>query len=357
MQLLCTHLPPPRTTATNTSTSAYGSTQLSTQQGSADVAAGGISDIDGKPWATDMFLSGYGPCDTADPPTGVCPDSTLNSDPKSGDKLESTPATIAALDNVKLVSGSRINGITTLRLRRPVKAADALDHPLDLQAPLNFIWAQGSLTAPGGGAAADPALRLKQHGANKDTYGTLSAFKLGLCPATCPKLTAVATVAPAPAPTGNMPSVLLAGGGGRVSWMLRKSPVGAPGVVLFFQALRPSQWASLAVGTEMVGARAYVAWRDDKAGGKLLSAVFDISGLSASSLKRLPPTAPAANVSVAYGPHGGILSIKSDSNKALSFQVWVPLTAGKSRLPLVWALGNSWMMPPTADAQVSLADT
>lgn len=49
-----------------------------------------------------MFMSGYAPCDTSDPPSGVCPDGVLNSDPKTGATVSKTAAGVQALDNVKV---------------------------------------------------------------------------------------------------------------------------------------------------------------------------------------------------------------------------------------------------------------
>jgi hypothetical protein len=75
--------------------------------------------------------------------------------------LAKTPAAALALNNVKLVSASRADGITTLRVSRPLAAADVLDHKIDPAAALNYIWAHGQVC--GRPRRADHTQRRRRH--------------------------------------------------------------------------------------------------------------------------------------------------------------------------------------------------
>jgi hypothetical protein len=105
----------------------------------------------------------------------------------------------------------------------------------------------------------------------------MEQFKLSSCPKACPKLVPSGEkdpppppppVAPAPAAAkaADVGPLLLAGNGARVSWELKKGAAGASGVLFSFKAAKKSQWASLAIGEEMVGARSYIVWKDGKTG-------------------------------------------------------------------------------------------
>ncbi|GBF96357.1 hypothetical protein Rsub_09428 [Raphidocelis subcapitata] len=320
--------------------------------GSADSAVGGISDLDGAPWASDFFMSGYAPCDTTEPASGVCPDSALNSNPKTGARLFKSADEAKALDSVRLLSGGREGGVTTLRLRRRLAAADVLDHAIQPGKPANFIWAHGPLSPTDLSARVHPSLRLRQHGASRDAYGALTGLDLGACPTACPKLvpsTDPDSPPPAPAPAavaaaGGAQEATL-GGGARVSWAPKAGAGGAAGAAVSFRALKKSQWASLAVGTGMVGARAYVVWRD---GGGLRSGVFNLTSYKASGVVPLPPP-PAGGAAAA--PFGGVSSMAAGPDGALSFEAWVPLAKGAGSLQLLWALGDGWALPVPAAAK------
>jgi hypothetical protein len=77
--------------------------------GYSNAIAGGINSSSGVAWAADMFMSSYIPCDTSlSPPVGVCPVSSYL--PPEQQSAEFSP----------LVAASRVNGITTLVLSRPL---------------------------------------------------------------------------------------------------------------------------------------------------------------------------------------------------------------------------------------------
>jgi sulfoxide reductase catalytic subunit YedY len=301
--------------------------------GGADAAAGGWDAAAGAPWAADVLLETYGACDAAArPPSGVCPD-----------------AVFGGGDDVKLLGGARAGGVTTLRLRRPVGAADGQsDVALNLNAPSPYVWAHGLLSGAAG-AANPPAGRLAQHAADTDSYGSLYGVTLGACaPACAPLVSSAAAAAAAAAPpappvaTGFSGPLTLAGGGASLTWRLHDG-----GATLALRAAQPAGWASLGVGRGMVGARAYVAWRDDatSASGtpaQLRLDVYDMASLSASGLTRVPGGASDA-------------AVQADTRGALSFSFFLPLDGGDGHnaaaLPLLWALGNGWAAAPGEGAR------
>jgi hypothetical protein len=90
------------------------------RMGGADVLIGGLR-ADGAAFAVDAFIAGYEVCDRAGARAvdGVCDDASWAGDPAASD--------------VELVYAQTMEGVTLVRLRRPLVTADArFDHPLDV---------------------------------------------------------------------------------------------------------------------------------------------------------------------------------------------------------------------------------
>ena len=129
--------------------------------------------ISGVPWADDLFMGQYLPCDfSTTPAQGVCPDSALVA-----------PSSSAAAANVRLLGSSQTNGVTTLMMTRPLAATNALlDVPISLAANRSYVWARGELSS----GTLPPSSRLVQHALSGDDYGTITSFSLLSCPAVRP---------------------------------------------------------------------------------------------------------------------------------------------------------------------------
>lgn len=296
----------------------------SPSQGGADCAAGGVTS-DGTGWAEDMFLSDYAPCDTTtSPPTGVCPDRVFRPGAASG---------------VNLLAASRVGGVTTVVMRRPLAAGDnATDVAITVDSD-SWVWAHGPLLAGPG----QPGMRLQPHGQSENEYGPLRGLKLSSCSPQCAPLPQSTEVTAAPAQSGFRGPVRLAGGGVSVQWKLM--PVdGVPGVVLRFDSLRSCGWASVAVGSQMVGSHAYVAWQADPLSPWRVDG-YDMSSLDAAGIARTSEKL--------LGASGSGAPTASGVGGLVSATFWRPLAGGAgappldaSSVPLVWALGSSWADPP-----------
>ncbi len=85
----------------------------------------------------DMQLSSYGPCDTSySPPVGVCP---------SGAYATAVAATQPP-SRVTLEAASRVGGVTTLLMSRPLAAGGGNSIAINATASANYVWAHGPLT-------------------------------------------------------------------------------------------------------------------------------------------------------------------------------------------------------------------
>ncbi|GJP74165.1 hypothetical protein CLOP_g4793 [Closterium sp. NIES-67] len=101
--------------------------------GFADVVIAGFDEV-AKPFVEDYYITSYGECNLEKKvPEGVCPDRLLGGGNSS-------------LDNVDLIYGHRVDGITFVRFRRPLVSPDKrFDHDIDAEDEMNVIWALGSL--------------------------------------------------------------------------------------------------------------------------------------------------------------------------------------------------------------------
>lgn len=312
-------------------------------QARADVAAGGVTDA-GQSWADDFFLDGYTPCDTSTtPPSGVCPDSIFH-----------PSAAPSAVKNVQLLAASRVGGVTTLVLRRPLAAHESETDVAITPDTASWIWAHGPLDLSSSSANADPALRLQQHGQSSNEYGTLTDFKLSACSPQCAPLPQSTEAPPTPVAAGFRGPVRLAGGGVSVQWKLL-TVGGVPGVVLRFDSLRSCGWASVAVGSQMVGAHAYIAWQQQQQPQWRLDG-YAMRSLDASGLSRTTPSQfseqaqqQQQGAEKLMGDSGSGLPVVSGTGGLVSATFWRPFAGGggapaldPSAVPLLWALGSSW---------------
>eukprot|EP00897_Mesotaenium_endlicherianum_P009833 jgi/Mesen1/8879/ME000532S08273 len=95
-----------------------------------------------EPFAEDYFVTAYQQCDL-DKKEGVCPDAVL--------------AGSSDANNVRLIYGQRVDGVTLIRYQRPLESPDtAWDHSIDVNAELSIIWAMGPLLKPEVGPTSKP---------------------------------------------------------------------------------------------------------------------------------------------------------------------------------------------------------
>jgi len=292
--------------------------------GSADAAACGWDATSAAPWAADVFLEAYAPCD-ATARSGVCLDAVFGGGRRN---------------DVTLLSGSRAGGVTTVLLRRPLAAGDAADVALAPAAPSAFVWAHGPLA----GGAGPPGGRLAQHGNDVDSYGSITSLVLAACPpVACTPLAGAPPAPPAP-PTqvGFFAPIRLAGGGATLSWRLHDG-----GVTFTARATQASDWLSLAVGRGMTGAHAYVAWRS--AAGELRVDSYDMASLAAAGLTRRTDAEPSLASANASSDASGVLTL-SFFRPLASPGGGVPALDAVA-VPLLWAVGPAWGAPPGEGAR------
>ncbi|GAX85476.1 hypothetical protein CEUSTIGMA_g12892.t1 [Chlamydomonas eustigma] len=130
--------------------------------GYANAIAGGVNSSSGLAWATDMFMSAYIPCDTTfSPPVGVCPVSSFLSPEQQSTEFN------------PLIAASRMNGITTLVLSRPLANTSQYTNPINVTSS-SFIWAHGPISSGDG----PPSYRLAQHGVGPNDYSPLTKLSL-----------------------------------------------------------------------------------------------------------------------------------------------------------------------------------
>ncbi|CAI5464398.1 unnamed protein product [Closterium sp. Yama58-4] len=100
--------------------------------GFSDVVIAGFDEV-AKPFVEDYYITSYGECNLEKkPPEGVCPDQLMGGGNSS-------------LNNVDLIYGHRVDGITFVRFRRPLVSPDKrFDHDIDAEDEMNVIWALAS---------------------------------------------------------------------------------------------------------------------------------------------------------------------------------------------------------------------
>ncbi|GAX85475.1 hypothetical protein CEUSTIGMA_g12891.t1 [Chlamydomonas eustigma] len=343
--------------------------------GGSNTVAGGVNSSSGVAWAADMYLGSYSPCDLSySPPVGVCPLTTM--DPSL--------SSLAASQTVQLIAASRKDSVTTLLLSRPLRSfSSGFGIGINLNSSASYIWTHGPMM-PGN---QPPSLRMAQHGISQNhDYGSLLNINLGatgngsLC-GVCQPMQGLASISSnsnsSVLSPGFAAPVLLAGGGVSVSWMVGSEGitfmvsvswmVGSEGITFMVTAMQAAGWASIAIGQQMTGAHAYVAWSPKdgvwRVDGYSMTSL-DATGLTRTTLYGGGSTGSGNSSSTGSGSSSSStdsgsyeqvsnVTVARTSSGIITFSFYRPWmsTGGApaidaSALSLIWALGSNWQDPP-----------